>query len=51
MALWGISKSMFLRLWTRAPRTTIFSLAETGILDKPQPLSTGELHGRAREDG
>ena len=25
--LWGTSKSMFLRLWTRAPRTTILSLA------------------------
>src|SRR6266851_4600710 len=25
-ALCGISKSMFLRLWTRAPRTTILSL-------------------------
>src|SRR5579884_323197 len=23
--LWGISKSMFFRLWTRAPRTTIVS--------------------------
>src|SRR5215467_10594360 len=28
-ALWGISKSMFLRLWTRAPRTTIDSLEES----------------------
>src|SRR6266404_1768941 len=25
MALWGISKLMFLRLWTRAPRTRIDS--------------------------
>src|ERR1022692_4406944 len=24
--LWGISKSMFLRLWTRAPRTTMLSV-------------------------
>src|ERR1039458_409123 len=24
--LWGISKSMFLRLWTRAPRTTMLSM-------------------------
>src|ERR1700682_3133916 len=31
MALCGTSKSMFLRLWTRAPRTTIFSLADTVI--------------------
>src|ERR1035438_3757719 len=23
--LWGISKSIFLRLWTRAPRTTMLS--------------------------
>ena len=25
--LWGISKSMFLRLWTRAPRTVMLSFA------------------------
>src|SRR6476620_2356121 len=25
-ALWGISKSMFLRLWTRTPRTTMLSV-------------------------
>jgi hypothetical protein len=24
--LWGIEKSMFFRLWTRAPRTTMLSL-------------------------
>ena len=27
--LWGISKSMFLRLWTRAPRTRIPSLLQS----------------------
>src|SRR6516162_6179394 len=31
-ALCGMSKSMFLRLWTRAPRTMIDSLAETDIV-------------------
>src|SRR5215470_1541039 len=41
--LCGISKSMFLRLWTRAPRTTMFSVDILGsqvlgsdILESPQ---------------
>src|SRR5437660_1419220 len=33
-ALCGISKSMFLRLWTRAPRTVMNSLDEEDILSK-----------------
>src|SRR5689334_5675972 len=37
-ALCGISKSMFLRLCTRAPRTTILSLGETDIFSKVQPF-------------
>src|ERR1700686_1289914 len=45
MALWGTSKSMFLRLWTRAPRTTIFSLAETGIGAQKTAVPQGELRG------
>src|SRR5258708_38591398 len=41
-ALWAISKSIFLRLWTRAPRTTILSFGETGIWQhKAQPFPQG----------
>src|SRR6476660_3664644 len=38
-ALFGISKSMFLRLWTRAPRTTMLSLefSDIGNLKAGQP--------------
>src|SRR5437763_6064245 len=37
-ALCGISKSTFLRLWTRAPRTTMLSLEETAILTCTEPV-------------
>src|SRR6185312_15452913 len=40
MALCGTSKSMFLRLCTRAPRTTMLSLGEMDILET-QPFPQG----------
>src|SRR5580698_6686884 len=39
--LWGISTSMFLRLWTRAPRTTIVSV---DIFRDSLPLSGVNRH-------
>src|SRR5215471_1649947 len=38
--LWGTSKSMFLRLWTRAPRTTMLSV-DIGQRGFWQPLPSG----------
>src|SRR6185437_2595892 len=36
IVLWGISKSTFFRLWTRAPRTTMLSVDIRTVL---QPIS------------
>src|SRR6266852_8418271 len=48
MALCGTSKSMFLRLCTRAPRTTMFSFGERDIVTKPSLLAVRPV-GPARE--
>src|SRR5689334_21713357 len=48
--LCGTSKSMFLRLWTRAPRTTILSVWD-GVADiESGPTAIPELE-RERSDG
>jgi hypothetical protein len=48
IALWGISKLMFFRLWTRAPRTRMVScsmLGESGGLDDASgSLAKGTLY-------
>src|SRR5438552_4850090 len=49
-ALWGISKSMFLRLWTRAPRTTMLSLEiKSDINVASDALVRGRLAALASE--
>src|SRR5579864_2628886 len=49
MALCGISKSMFLRLWTRAPRTTILSLEISDIRIQKRP--SAEIRMPPRTEG
>src|SRR5579864_5777958 len=49
MALCGISKSMFLRLWTRAPRTTILSLEASDIRIQEAAIQTQLRMGVSEE--